>query len=70
MTQRVKSQVLVEVCGKRIVNVMVTFLRVSLNMVSVMDMEDIFSKMETIILGNLKMTIMKDKESLSNLTEK
>lgn len=70
MTQRVKSQVLVEVCGKRIVNVMVTFLRASLNMVSVMDMEDIFSKMETIILGNLKMTIMKDKESLSNLTEK
>ena len=48
----VKSQALEEVCGKRIVNVMAIYLKGNSNTVSEMVMEGIFSKMETIILGN------------------
>jgi len=59
-----RNQALDEVCGKRIVNVMVIFLKDSFQVVSGMVMEDIFFKMVTIILGSLKMIIMKELASL------
>ena len=64
MIKTERNQALDEVCGKRIVNVMVIFLKDSFQVVSGMVMEDIFFKMVTIILGSLKMIIMKELASL------
>ena len=49
-----------EVCGKRIVNVMVIYLKVCSCMVNEMDMVDMSSKMETTTSGNLKKIITKE----------
>jgi len=54
----------VEVCGKRIVNVMGIYSKECSSTVNEMVLEDIFSKMETIILGSLKKIIMKEWVSL------
>ena len=49
LTQKERNLELAEVCGKRIVNATVIYLKVNLSTENEMVMEDIFSKMETII---------------------